>query len=49
MSEARIEVLRGQILSVASAAVKKPAKGYMREIIMEEAESQIVMIVRCME
>jgi hypothetical protein len=41
MFEARIEALRGQILSVASGAVKKPAKGYMREIIMEEAESRL--------
>ncbi len=41
MSEARIEALRDQILSVASAAVKKPATGYMREIIMEEAESRL--------
>lgn len=41
MSEARIEALRDQILSVASAAVKKPATGYMKEIIMEEAEIRL--------
>ncbi len=41
MFEAKIEALKGQILSVASAAVKKPAKGYTREIIIEEAESRL--------
>lgn len=39
MFEARWEALRGEISSVASAAVRKPAKCHMREIIMEEMES----------